>query len=119
MAMTNLDRTGTHAPHNGPLLVLTTWPEANGARELARELLRRRLAACINVLPPMTSFYVWDDQMESGEEHQLLIKTTTARFQAVRDAITQAHPYALAELIAIPIVQGLPDYLQWIEDSTS
>jgi periplasmic divalent cation tolerance protein len=105
--------------HDGPLLVLTTWPDADGARELARTLLRRHLAACINILPKMTSLYTWDGSEESGEEHQILIKTTAARFDAVRDAVTEAHPYELAELIAVPIVRGLPAYLDWIDESTS
>lgn len=117
--MTNEDETRTRAMQDGPLLVLTTWPDAEGAQELARTLLRRRLAACINILPQMTSIYMWDGREASGEEHQLLIKTTAARFDAVQDAITAAHPYEVAELIAVPIVRGLPAYLQWIDESTS
>ncbi|MEJ2631044.1 MAG: divalent-cation tolerance protein CutA [Acidihalobacter sp.] len=105
--------------HDGPLLVLTTWPDAEGARELARSLLHQRLAACINILPPMTSIYTWNGSEESGEEHQVFIKTTSARFDAVRDVVTKTHPYELAELIAVPIVGGLPAYLQWIDESTS
>jgi periplasmic divalent cation tolerance protein len=117
--MTNDDETRARTPQGEPLLVLTTWPDAEGAQELARTLLRRRLAACINILPQMTSIYTWDGREACGEEHQVFIKTTAARFDAVRDAVTAAHPYEVAELIAVPIVHGLPAYLQWIDESTS
>jgi periplasmic divalent cation tolerance protein len=114
--MANDDKTRRQ---DGPLLVLTTWPDAEGAQGLARMLLRRRLAACVNILPPMTSIYIWDGSEECGQEHQVFIKTTSARFDAVRDAVAEAHPYELAEVIAVPIVRGLPGYLQWIDESTS
>ncbi|APZ42126.1 divalent-cation tolerance protein CutA [Acidihalobacter ferrooxydans] len=104
---------------HGHLLVLTTWPDAAGAQALARTLLERRLAACINILPPMTSLYTWDGRAQAGTEHQLLIKTTAARYADLQNAILAAHPYAVAEIIAVPIVRGLPAYLHWIDESTS
>lgn len=107
------------APPSAPLLVLTTWPDAVGAQRLARTLLERRLAACVNILPPMTSVYTWEGRTTSGEEHQLLIKTTSTHFDAVQHAIVEEHPYELPEIIAIPIQRGLPAYLQWIDESTS
>ena len=119
MSMTSDNGNHSRAPLDGPLLVLTTWPDAEGARALAHTLLHRRLAACINILPQMASIYTWDGRETSGEEHQLFIKTTSARFDAVREAVTAAHPYEVAELIAVPIVRGLPAYLQWIDESTS
>lgn len=114
--MTNVNDRSTHSE---PLLVLTTWPDAQGARQLAQTLLERRLAACINILPAMASLYTWQGRVTAGEEHQLFIKTTAARYDALQQAITERHPYAVAELIAVPIVQGLPAYLQWIDESTA
>lgn len=110
--------TETHDP-NEHLLVLTTWPDADGARQIAQKLLDQRLAACINILPAMISMYTWQGRTESGSEHQLFIKTNANRYAALQDAIAAAHPYAVAEIIAVPIVRGLPAYLHWIDDSTS
>lgn len=106
-------------PETEHLLALTTWPDADGARRLAHELLRQKLAACVNILPPMTSIYTWEGNETSGEEHQLLIKTRAECFEALQNAICKAHPYEVAEIIALPIVGGLPAYLQWINESTS
>ena len=101
------------------LLVLTTYPDAAGAEDLARTLVRERLAACVNVLPRMTSIYMWQGEEQRGEEHQLFIKTRAARFDALRARIEALHPYEVAEIIALPITHGLDAYLNWIDESTS
>ncbi|AOU97032.1 hypothetical protein BI364_02555 [Acidihalobacter yilgarnensis] len=104
---------------NDPLLVLTTHPEIEGAERLAAKLVREGLAACVNVLPAMHSFYVWEGRETSGTEHLLVIKTQDARYPQVEAAILDAHPYELPEIIATPISRGLPGYLNWIESRTS
>ena len=101
------------------LLVLTTYPDAEGAETLARTLVRERLAACVNVLPRMTSIYMWKDEEQRGEEHQLFIKTRAAQFEALKSRIDALHPYEVAEIIALPITHGLDAYLNWIDESTS
>ena len=101
------------------ILVMTTYPDATGAEDLARTLVRERLAACVNVLPRMTSIYMWQGEEQRGEEHQLFIKTRRERFDALRDRIDALHPYEVAEIIALPIENGLSAYLNWIDESTS
>lgn len=101
------------------LLVLTTYPDAAGAEVLARTLVRERLAACVNVLPRMTSIYIWEGEENRGEEHQLLIKTRAACFDALAARIRELHPYEVPELIASPVVRGLDAYLNWIDESTT
>ncbi len=95
-------------------IVLTTCPDAACAERIARELVEEGLAACVNILPPMRSFYRWKGKIEASTEQLLVIKSSTARFPAIRDRIQALHPYELPEIIAVPIADGLPDYLAWL-----
>ncbi len=101
------------------IVVMTTFPSLDEAKQLAERLLNQKLAACINILPKMHSLYIWQGQVEQGEEHQLLIKTRAEHYLPVQQLVLANHPYELPEIIALPISQGLPAYLQWIESSTS
>lgn len=101
------------------LLVLTTLPDADSAGRVASSLVERRLAACVNILPAGTSVYAWQGKTHRDPENVLLIKTTEARYRQLQDALLALHPYELPEIIAVPITQGLPPYLQWIDESTS
>ncbi len=104
---------------NDKLLVLTTYPDEGSALATARRLVKEHLAACVNVLPSMTSVYEWQDEACEGNEHLLLIKTTQTRYAALEASIQQTHPYELPEIIATPISHGLPEYFEWIERQTS
>jgi len=101
------------------LLVLTNLPDADAARALAARLVEARLAACVNILAPCRSVYRWQGKVEDATEVPLLIKTTAARYAALEEAIRAAHPYELPEIIAVPLAQGLPDYLAWVAAATS
>lgn len=101
------------------LLVLTNLPDADGAHALAAELIDRRLAACVNVLAPCTSVYRWQGAVERAAEVPLLIKTTPARYPALEAAIRARHPYELPEIVAVPVTQGLPGYLDWLAAETA
>lgn len=101
------------------LLVFTNLPDADAARALAGRLVEARLAACVNVLAPCNSVYRWQGRIENAQEVPLLIKTTAARYAAVESAIRAAHPYALPEIVALPVERGLPDYLAWVAAETS
>jgi periplasmic divalent cation tolerance protein len=96
------------------LLIFTNLPDADSAQALAATLVSRRLAACVNLLAPCSSVYRWQGAIESVQEVPLLIKTTTARYAELEAAIRAGHPYELPEIIAVPIVHGLPGYLNWI-----
>ncbi|MCB1916772.1 MAG: divalent-cation tolerance protein CutA [Rhodocyclaceae bacterium] len=104
--------------HDPILLVLTNLPDHDAALALADGLVQARLAACVNVLPGCTSVYRWQGATECAEEVRLLIKTTQARYAALEARILADHPYELPEIVAVPVTQGLPGYLQWVAGET-
>ena len=96
------------------LLVFSTFPDDAKAREVARTLVGERLAACANLLPGMTSLYVWKEQTEECAEVLALFKTTRAAYPALENRLRTLHPYELPEIIALPPAAGLPAYLAWV-----
>ena len=100
------------------LLILCTVPDREVALRLAEHLVERGLAACVNISQPVTSVYRWQGQTESATELLLLIKTTQQQYAALETAILSLHPYELPEIIAVPVSQGLPGYLDWVEQCT-
>jgi periplasmic divalent cation tolerance protein len=101
------------------LLVFTNLPDRASAERLAGLLVDGSFAACVNILAPCRSVYRWQGSVQNDEEHPLLIKTTQARYAALESAIRQAHPYALPEIVALPIAAGLPAYLEWVAQETA
>jgi periplasmic divalent cation tolerance protein len=101
------------------IAVLTNLPDSASAFNLAREIVHLRLAACVNVLAPVTSFYRWEGRDEQATEYPLLIKSTAERYAELEAAIRARHPYALPEIVAWPIANGLADYLRWVEAETA
>ena len=101
------------------LLVLTTLPDDATAASIARTLVEERLAACVNRLPPVRSTYRWHGEVHDESEVLLLVKTTAARFAALRDRLVELHPYELPEVIAVPVGPGLDRYLGWIASETA
>ena len=97
-------------------LVLTTCPDAEVAERLAQVLVQERLAACINILPVARSVYWWKGRVESAAEQLLIIKSMTDAYGSIQKRIRELHPYELTEVIAVPVVDGLPDYLAWIRN---
>ena len=100
------------------LLVFTNLPDRASAERLADLLLEQRLAACVNILAPCRSVYRWKGVVQHDEEHPMLIKTSAERYGALERALRQGHPYELPEIIAVPIEQGLPAYLDWVAAET-
>ena len=100
------------------IAVLTNLPDSESAFNLARELVHLRLAACVNVLAPVTSFYRWEGAEEQATEYPLLIKSTAERYEALEAAIRERHPYSLPEVVAWPIERGLPAYVNWVEQES-
>ena len=95
-------------------IVLTACPDAANAERIARILVEEGLTACVSILPPMQSIYMWKGQIESATEQLLIIKSLTTHFPAIRDRLRSLHPYELPEIIAVPIADGLPEYLAWL-----
>jgi periplasmic divalent cation tolerance protein len=100
------------------IIVLTTFPGSGDATALARTLVEERLAACVNVLPPMTSVYRWKASIEEEQERQLVIKTTTARAEALRERLRALHPYEIPEFLVLSPSDGSREYLEWLTVST-
>ncbi len=100
------------------LLVMSSLPDQAAAQQLARTLIERRLAACVSVLAPCTSVYRWQDKVEEAAEAPVLIKTTAGRYAELESALHALHPYELPEIIAVPVLRGLPAYLDWVAAET-
>jgi periplasmic divalent cation tolerance protein len=82
-------------------LVLTTWPADRDSAALAETLVRERLAACVNVLPPMSSYYMWEGRLERAQEVQLVMKTTPVRLAALTERLRTLHPYEVPEIVVL------------------
>src|SRR5512134_2730236 len=97
------------------ILVITNLPDRDSAQRLAEKLIEGRLGACVNVLAECASVYRWNGRVEHAAEVPVLVKTRAALYSRVEQAIREAHPYELPEIVAVPISAGLPAYLAWIE----
>ena len=95
-------------------LILCTCPDEVVAKQLAEKLVSRHLAACVNLLPGITSIYSWQGKLEADSEVMLVIKSGVKAYSAVENLIVELHPYELPEIVAVPIQHGSPEYLNWI-----
>lgn len=100
-------------------LVLTTSGSAEEANKIAAALVERRLAACVNVIAPVSSVYRWKEKVERAQEWLLLIKTTADGADAVSDALKELHSYELPECVVLPIEGGSEAYLAWIGENVA
>ena len=98
-------------------IALVTCPPEN-AEALAQTLVAERLAACVNIVPAITSVYRWKDSVQKDSEALLIIKTAQSRIEALKSAVLQHHPYELPEFITVNVTQGHAPYLQWLLDSS-
>lgn len=96
------------------LVIFCTCSSEEEARRIANDLVASRLAACVNILPAIQSVYRWQGAVENAREILLIVKTTQARFAAVRDRIAELHSYEVPEIIAVPVVDGGHRYLEWL-----
>jgi len=99
-------------------VILCTCPSDEVARLIAKTLVTEKLAACINIIPNVTSVYAWDNKIHFDSEVQLIIKSSSALFNDIAYKINDIHPYDVPEIIAMNIQQGDEKYLHWIKEST-
>jgi periplasmic divalent cation tolerance protein len=100
------------------LLVVCSHPDSVAAKQLADDLVDRRLAACVNILPGVRSIYRWEGRVEHSDETLMMIKTTADRFDALKEHIVMSHPHAVPEVLALDVVAGLDRYLDWVRAET-
>ena len=96
------------------VLVLSTVPDDASAEMIARTLVEEKLAACVNVLPPMVSIYRWQGAVERETERQLIMKTTRERIPALEKRLGELHSYELPEFIVLSVESGSEEYLAWL-----
>lgn len=99
---------GTHSA------AFITCPNHTVALELARGIVQRKLAACVNIVPAIKSVYEWQGKIEEDDEVLLMIKTRSSKISSLAEFVRGNHPYEVAEVISLPIEQGNPPYLKWI-----
>ena len=100
------------------LLCYCACPDTKTAERIARVLVEERLAACVNVLPGVSSIYRWNGAVARTEEVLLIVKTMRERLEALTERLRGLHPYELPELVAVEVVGGLPGYLSWVAEQT-
>ncbi len=98
-------------------LIYCSCPDNRVAQMISKALVENKLAACVNILPNITSIYKWQGELHSDQEHLLLIKSRSDKFEELKQAIIERHPYELPEIIAVSIDNAVPNYLNWINES--
>jgi Uncharacterized protein involved in tolerance to divalent cations len=97
------------------LIVLTTTPDASQAETLAQKIIESKLAACVQVLPAMKSFYFWEGAVQVEPEHLLLIKTLPEKYDLLENFIRENHSYSVPEIVALPAEKVSESYLSWMK----
>lgn len=98
-------------------VVLVTAEDRAEAKRIGELLVKEKLAACVNVIPKVSSTYWWKGKIESSNEALLLIKTSSEKLGSLIDRVKELHSYETPEVLALPIEKGAPDYLKWLEES--
>ncbi|OGP16146.1 MAG: hypothetical protein A3I75_01725 [Deltaproteobacteria bacterium RIFCSPLOWO2_02_FULL_50_16] len=100
-------------------LAITTLPNLAEAKKLARELVEKKVVACVNILPGATSLYWWEGKIQEDAECVLLMKTHEKSIERLKKTLPELHSYSCPELVCLPIFEGHPPYLKWLEDSVT
>ena len=101
-----------------PIVVLVTVPSQKEGERIARKLVENRLAACVNIIPHLLSIYRWEGKIEEEGEFLLVLKTAGERFSELREKIKRIHSYSVPEILALPVLDGNTDYMEWVYRET-
>lgn len=104
-------------PNSELTVVMTTVPDLNLANDIAKTLVEEKLAACVQVLPTMTSTYIWDGKLCRESEHLVLIKTIASNYESLAARLISLHPYEVPEIIALPAIAVAQNYLLWAKSN--
>lgn len=99
------------------IIIFCTTPSQEISMKIASECVNKKIAACCNILPGITSIYRWHEKVEKNQEQLLIFKTTEDKFQAIEKTINELHPYDVPEIISVKINDANDDYLKWIDQS--
>lgn len=102
---------------NNPIIVLCTTPDYDCAKKIAQILVEKKLAACCNIIPGLTSVYSWKNKIQEDIESLLLIKSAKQKFELLKEEILLVHPYDLPEIISLDVSEGHKKYLEWVFSS--
>lgn len=102
-----------------PCVILVTAPDEAVAKKLARYIIDQKLAACVNIVPGLASLFWWHGKIDEQPEVLLIVKTIQSKMYELITAAKREHPYETPEIIALPIIGGSEDYLQWVRESVS
>ncbi|KAI6244114.1 putativeprotein [Aphelenchoides fujianensis] len=97
-------------------VVYVTVPSKEVGKSIAREVIQSKLAACVNIVPTVTSVYEWEGKLQEDEESLLIIKTKTDHLEKLKEAILEKHPYDVPEFVSVPIEFGSSPYLKWVQE---
>ncbi|MFA5958116.1 divalent-cation tolerance protein CutA [Hyphomicrobium sp.] len=106
------------SPANGVVMIYATFPDRAAALALGRDLVEQSLAGCVNVLPAMTSVYVWKGATETAEEAVMIVKLAAEGVERAVAHIIAHHPYETPAVLVVPVVGGSVDYLSWVRSGT-
>jgi periplasmic divalent cation tolerance protein len=100
------------------ILVISTCPGSISAKKIAQDLVTEKLAACVNIIPGVQSYFSWVGKVDTANEYMLIIKTTDDVYDALEKRIVKLHPYELPEIIAVSIEAGFSAYLDWVSKNS-
>jgi periplasmic divalent cation tolerance protein len=106
------------AENHGYIVVFITARDAEEAQKIAKALVKRRQAACVNIVSSVDSHFWWKDKLDSSQESLLIVKTKESLLPELIKSVKKIHSYGIPEIIAIPIIGGSRDYLEWIDSET-
>ena len=108
-----------HSGVSDIIAVLITCPNRQTGEEIGRTVVEERLAACVNIIPGITSYYRWEGKLCRDREALLLVKTRKLKYMLLARRIKSLHPYSVPEILALPVARGYSKYLTWVRESTT